>query len=267
MQGFITLVTFVCWIIHGFQATTWVSQNNLKRDALAAVDLTVLCIVSLELLGRIYVYGLRVVLKGWTTLDMMMVTASWVTVGGPYATVRVVRVFRLLRQIPNLRIVVESFMLAFPSIFWVLAIILMYISVFAVMGVSFFGEDFPTLYGSVSRASYSLFKATTLEGWVEDADTVYARYSSSYVFYSTFITLNTFVLLNLLIGLIVDSIQQIGNKKRREIKRKEEEQKLRQEAAVAEQNPSATQDADEASAASPSTPLQAASRATPKQCS
>ena len=74
------------------------------------------------------------------------------------------------------------------------------------MGVSFFGEDFPTLYGSVSRASYSLFKATTLEGWVEDADTVYARYSSSYVFYSTFITLNTFVLLNLLICLIVDSI-------------------------------------------------------------
>ena len=181
LQGFITLVTFVCWIIHGFQATTWVSQNNLMRDALGAVDLTVLCIVSLELLGRIYVYGLRVVLKGWTTLDMMMVTASWVTVGGPYATVRVVRVFRLLRQIPNLRIVVESFMLAFPSIFWVLAIILMYISVFAVMGVSFFGEDFPTLYGSVSRASYSLFKATTLEGWVEDADTVYARYSLSLI--------------------------------------------------------------------------------------
>ena len=59
----------------------------------------------------------------------------------------------------------------------------------------------------------------TMEGWVEDAEELELTYGpSANLFYVTFIIINTFILMNLLIGIVVESMHQIGAQKRREHK-------------------------------------------------
>lgn len=118
------------------------------------------------------------------------------------------RILRVISVAPSLRRVVEGFITALPgmgSVFLLMGIIF-YIG--AVMTTKLFGAEFPEWFGTIGRSGYSLFQIMTLESWsmgiVRPVMTVYPY---AWAFFVPFILMTTFAVVNLLVGLIVNSMQ------------------------------------------------------------
>ena len=140
-----------------------------------------------------------------------MVAVSLVPSGGSFTVLRSLRIFRVLRVIstaPRLRRVVEGFITALPgmaSVFLLMAIIF-YIG--SVISTKLFGASFPEWFGTLGQSAYSLFQIMTLESWsMGIVRPVMEVYPYAWVFFVPFIVVTTFAVVNLLVGLIVNSMQ------------------------------------------------------------
>jgi voltage-gated sodium channel len=121
---------------------------------------------------------------------------------------RILRVLRVISVAPSLRRVVEGFVTALPgmgSVFLLMAIIF-YIG--SVMATKLFGSSFPQWFGTLGQSGYSLFQIMTLESWsMGIVRPVMEIYPHAWAFFVPFIMVTTFAVVNLLVGLIVNSMQ------------------------------------------------------------
>jgi len=115
---------------------------------------------------------------------------------------------RVVSVAPSLRRVVEGFITALPgmgSVFLLMSIIF-YIG--AVIATKIFGTDFPQWFGSLGQSGYTLFQVMTLESWsMGIVRPVLEIYPYAWAFFIPFILVTTFAVVNLLVGLIVNSMQ------------------------------------------------------------
>ena len=118
----------------------------------------------------------------------------------------------VLSVTPSLRRVVEGLMSALPgmaSVFLLMGIIF-YIG--SVMATKLFGDSFPEWFGTLGRSAYSLFQIMTLESWsMGIVRPVMETYPYAWAFFVPFIMVTTFAVVNLLVGLIVNSMQDAHN--------------------------------------------------------
>ena len=71
-----------------------------------------------------------------------------------------------------------------------------------------FGADFPQWFGSLAQSGYTLFQVMTLESWsMGIVRPVLEVYPYAWAFFIPFILVTTFAVVNLLVGLIVNSMQ------------------------------------------------------------
>jgi voltage-gated sodium channel len=121
---------------------------------------------------------------------------------------RILRVLRIISVFPRLRRVVEGFVTALPgmgSVFLLMGIIF-YIA--SVMATKLFGASFPEWFGDLGSSGYSLFQIMTLESWsMGIVRPVMEVYPYAWAFFVPFIMVTTFAVVNLLVGLIVNSMQ------------------------------------------------------------
>ena len=121
---------------------------------------------------------------------------------------RILRVLRVISVAPSLRRVVEGFVTALPgmgSVFLLMALIF-YIG--AVMATKLFGDTFAEWFGTIGLSAYSLFQIMTLESWsMGIVRPVMEVYPFAWMFFVPFIMVTTFAVVNLLVGLIVNSMQ------------------------------------------------------------
>jgi voltage-gated sodium channel len=148
---------------------------------------------------------------GWNIFDFVIVGIALVPAAQGLSVLRAMRILRVLRVIsvaPSLRRVVEGFVTALPgmgSVFLLMGIIF-YIG--AVMATKLFGADFPQWFGTMGRSGYSLFQIMTLESWsMGIVRPVMEVYPYAWAFFVPFIMVTTFAVVNLLVGLIVNSMQ------------------------------------------------------------
>ena len=164
-----------------------------------------------EILLKIFARGTRFFKSGWNLFDFAIVVAALVPGSQTMSVLRALRILRVLRVIsvaPRLRRVVEGFVPALPgmaSVFLLMAIIF-YIG--AVMAPKLFAASFPQWFGSLGQSAYSLFQIMTLESWsMGIVRPVMEVYPYAWVFFVPFIMITTFAVVNLLVGLIVNSMQ------------------------------------------------------------
>jgi voltage-gated sodium channel len=179
---------------------------------IVALDRTCLGIFVIEILLKLLAYGGRFFRSGWNLFDFAIVGVSLVPGAQTLTVLRALRVLRLLRVIsvaPRLRRVVEGFVTALPgmgSVFLLMAIIF-YIG--AVMATKLFAGSFPEWFGDLGRSAYSLFQIMTLESWsMGIVRPVMEVYPYAWAFFVPFIMVTTFAVVNLLVGLIVNSMQE-----------------------------------------------------------
>ena len=176
-----------------------------------ALDQICLAIFVIELLLKFFAYRFSFFRDGWNVFDFVIVGIALVPAAGGFSVLRALRILRVLRVIsvaPSLRRVVEGFVSALPgmgSVFLLMAIIF-YIG--SVIATKLFGEAFPEWFGTLGLSAYSLFQIMTLESWsMGIARPVMAVFPYAWAFFIPFIMVTTFAVVNLLVGLIVNSMQ------------------------------------------------------------
>lgn len=176
-----------------------------------SLDKVCLAIFIVEIFLKLVAYGPRFFRDGWNIFDFIIVGIALTPGADGLSVLRALRILRVLRVIsvaPRLRRVVEGFVTALPgmaSVFLLMAIIF-YIG--AVMATKLFGASFPDWFGTLGRSGYSLFQIMTLESWsMGIVRPVMELYPYAWAFFVPFIMVTTFAVVNLLVGLIVNSMQ------------------------------------------------------------
>jgi len=180
-------------------------------DLILTLDKVCLGIFVVEIILKLVAHGHRFFRSGWNIFDFVIVGIALVPNAQGLSVLRAMRILRVLRVIsvaPRLRRVVEGFVIALPgmgSVFLLMAIIF-YIG--AVMATKLFSASFPDWFGTLGQSAYTLFQIMTLESWsMGIVRPVMDVYPFAWAFFVPFIMVTTFAVVNLLVGLIVNSMQ------------------------------------------------------------
>lgn len=175
------------------------------------LDQLCLAIFVAELVAKLIAYRLRFFRDGWNIFDFIIVGISLVPVAQGFSALRALRILRVLRVVsvaPRLRRVVEGFVTALPGMASVFLLMALIFYIAAVMATKLFGASFDEWFGTLGRSGYSLFQIMTLESWsMGIVRPVMETYPLAWMFFVPFIMVTTFAVVNLLVGLIVNSMQ------------------------------------------------------------
>lgn len=166
----------------------------------------------------------------WNVFDFTIIVVCLIPFAGHFAAVlrlaRVMRALRLISALPKLQLLVSSLIKSIPSMGYVGLLLGLLFYVYAVLGVSLFRDNDPVHFGNLKLSLLTLFRVVTLEDWT---DVMYIQMFGSDVyqienptaepirshaqplvgalFFVTFILIGTMVMLNLFIGVIINSMQ------------------------------------------------------------
>lgn len=185
-----------------------------------AIDRLCLSVFVAELALRLYALGLRFFRSGWNVFDFVIVGISLLPATGGFSVLRALRILRVLRVVsvvPSLRRVVDGLGRALPGMGSVFLLIMIIYYIAAVMATKLFGASFPDWFGSLGASAYSLFQVMTLESWsMGIVRPVMEVYPYAWAFFLPFILMTTFAVMNLIVGLIVNSMQEAASEETRE---------------------------------------------------
>ncbi|MEL7154409.1 MAG: ion transporter [Pseudomonadota bacterium] len=178
---------------------------------LAFLDNLCLGFFVVELLVKLYAFGWAFFRDPWNWFDTIIVGIALLPANETLGVLRALRILRLLRVIsaaPRLRRVVEGFIAALPGMASVFLLMGLIFYIGAVIATKIFAETHPEWFGNVGRSLYSLFQIMTLESWsMGIVRPVMEVHPYAWAFFVPFIIVTTFAVVNLLVGLIVNSMQ------------------------------------------------------------
>lgn len=211
-QYLITAIILVNAIVLGFQASG--NGAGSQADLLGWLDRLCLLFFVIELTIRLVVYRGIFWRSGWNWFDFLVVGIALVPNVGPWAvlrSLRVLRVLRLLTVVPQMRKVVAAFLHAIPGLTSVMAVMAIFFYTAAVLATGLFGESHPDWFGSLGKSLYTLFQIMTLESWsMGIVRPVMESHPWAWAFFVPFIVIATFTILNLFIGIIVSTMQELS---------------------------------------------------------
>ncbi len=151
--------------------------------------------------------------RGWNIFDFVIVVASLLPLDGNETVLlaRLLRIFRVLRLvslIPELRVLINALIKALPRMGYVVLLMFIIFYIYAAIGSFMFDNINAVLWGNISISMLTLFRVATFEDWTDVMYETMEVYPLSWIFYLTFIFLTAFVFLNMMIGVILDVMQQ-----------------------------------------------------------
>jgi len=178
---------------------------------LNVIDRAVLAIFVAELALKLFAYGWRFFGSAWNIFDFLVVSIGLLPDKQGLSALRglrVVRALRLLSVVPQMRSVVQALLDALPGMGAVIVMLSIVYYVFAVMATLMYGAVFDEWFGTLGRSLYSLFQIMTLESWsMGIVRPVMLVFPNAWVFFVPFIVITAFSVLNLFIGLLVNTMQ------------------------------------------------------------
>ncbi|MGF1529270.1 MAG: ion transporter [Candidatus Competibacterales bacterium] len=210
-QRFIIVVIVANAVILGLE--TWPGAVAVAGSTLALLDHLALLVFVVELSLKLWVYRLRFFTRGWNVFDFAIVAISLAPLAGDFAVLRALRIMRALRLIsvvPQMRVVIQALLAALPGMGAIMLLLTLFFYVASVMATKLFAAAFPEWFGSLGASMYTLFQIMTLESWsMGIVRPVMGVYPWAWVFFVPFIIIASFAVLNLFIGLIVNSLSII----------------------------------------------------------
>ncbi|WP_432100362.1 ion transporter [Streptomyces sp. WAC 04229] len=151
-------------------------------------------------------------LDGWNVFDLVVVASAYIPLVRENATVlrllRLVRVLRTARFLPQLRVLFLAVSRSLPGTVSFLFVGAVILYVYAMIGWLCFGSSDPAHYGSLGRAMLTLFLLMTLEGLQDAVYTGLSISRLSILYYGSYVMLASFVLVNVLIGVVLNSLDE-----------------------------------------------------------
>lgn len=151
--------------------------------------------------------------RGWNIFDTVIVVASLVPIENSEMALlgRLIRVFRVLRMVsivPEMRLLLDALLKAMPQLGYVVALMFIIFYIYAAVGSLFFADINKELWGDISIAMLTLFRVMTFEDWTDVMYETMEVYTLSWLFYLTFIFFTAFAFLNMVIGIVVNTLQE-----------------------------------------------------------
>ena len=157
--------------------------------------------------------------NAWNVFDTLIVIVSLIPIQDSEMALvgRLVRIFRVLRMvsvIPELRMLLNSLLRAMPQLGYVLLLMFIIFYIYAAVGSTFFAEINPDLWGDIAISLLTLFRVMTFEDWTDVMYETMAVYPMSWLYYLSFIFLTAFAFLNMVIGIVVNVLEDEHAKER-----------------------------------------------------
>ncbi|WP_078547979.1 ion transporter [Litchfieldia alkalitelluris] len=185
------------------------------NDYFLIADKIFLLIFSVEIILKIIALRSNFFKNNWNLLDFAIVFGSIILYQTHFVSVlrilRVLRVLRTISAIPSLRRLVNALFMAIPAIGSVSILMGIFFYIYAIIGTAFFGQLFPEYFGNLQLSLLSLFQIFTLESWASGIfRPIFAEFTWSWLYFVSFILVATFIMLNLIVGEIVNNAQKLS---------------------------------------------------------
>lgn len=213
---------------------TYPKMNEKYGDTITLLNRVVLYMFVLEALMKMGQHGqhfLRYFRDPWNIFDFTIVAVCFLPLDAQYAAVlrlaRIVRALRLVTVMPKLQLLVSALLKSIPSMGYVGVLLFLNFYVYAVMGVFLFRDNDPVHFENLQTAMLTLFRVVTLEDWTDVmyiqmlGSDVYAYSNTTDLpvipsaqplvgcfFFVSFVMLGTMIMLNLFIGVILNSMSE-----------------------------------------------------------
>lgn len=234
-NSFLFAVILLSAVIIGLETYNGFAEQY--RDTLTLIDKLIIAIFTIEITLKIISNGKRPWIffsDPWNTFDFIIVAICLVPLNDThyFAVFRILRVLRILRMItvfPKLRLIISALLKSIPSMGYVVLLLGILFYLYAIVGVFVFGKTDPMHFGDLHHAFVTLFKVLTLEGWTdimnvhifESLNTNNQQIVSLWPFFyfASFILIGAMIIMNLFIGVIMNSMEESQKELNLEINR------------------------------------------------
>ncbi|MGC5360813.1 ion transporter [Streptomyces sp. DT24] len=148
----------------------------------------------------------------WNLFDLAVVLSAFLPMVRENGTVlrllRLARVLRAARFLPQLRIVLVAVGRSLPGTVSFLLVGSLLLYLYAMVGWLFFSADDPERFGSIGRAILTLFLLMTLDGLGAAVHGGLEISRWSFLYYASYVLIASFVLVNVLIGVVINSLDE-----------------------------------------------------------
>jgi len=232
-NNFIIWTILIAGIVVGIQ--TYGERVANWQGLLHNMDILILWIFTIEAILKLIVYGTDYFKDSWNVFDFVIVVICWAAFFMPnidagvvavFRLARVLRVFRLVSALPKLRILVDAMLKSIPSMGYVGILLFLLFYIYGVMGVFLFKENDPIRFSDLGTSILTLFQITTMEGWtdilyanmhgcdhevygLDNCESPVAQPTAAVIYFVSFVMFGTMIVLNLFIGVIMNSMEEV----------------------------------------------------------
>lgn len=220
--------TIMCLILVNAVVIGLDTYPGIQKDyglLLSGIDQIIIWIFVVEIALRWFSWNPRYkfLVNGWNFFDFLIVSVALLPTAPYFSIIRIFRVLRVLRTfrfIPGMSHLIVALLKSLPSLGHILFLTLILFYVYAVIGTTLYGEVSPQFFGSLHVSLLTLFQISTLEGWPDILTSISKTSPKAWIYMLSFILLGTFVVLNLVVGVIVNNLQAAtgGHSKESELK-------------------------------------------------
>lgn len=218
--GFILVVIVANAVVLGLQ--TYPEFERQHGDTLNLLNDLFLAIFVIELALRLASYGRRpqdFFRSGWNVFDFVVIGFAFVPGVRESSTLlriaRLLRVVRVVRILPELRVLVTAVVRSLPPLVSMLVLTTLMLFVYGMLGWLLFADELPQEWGNIGRAMLSLFVLLTLEDFPRYMEQGMEVYQWSWIYFVTFVLITVFIIINVLIGIVLNSMEEARELERR----------------------------------------------------
>ena len=220
---FVILVNIVCL---GFET----SQAAMAKygSVLNAIDTISLIFFCVELVLKIIVFNKDFFKSKWNIFDSVIVLVSIAPAFSYFTVFKAVKIFRSIRIVralstvkslrtlklvsglEHLQVVLKAIVKSIPGIVWTCIMLFIFYYIYAIVGTMLFGELFPRLFGGLGRSFLTLFSVMIFDNLFEGIiRPIMQEFSWAWVYFISFSLITSFVIMNVIVGIVVDSIDAV----------------------------------------------------------
>lgn len=195
----------------GLLTNDWVAAHWGRW--LNGLDTAFLAIFTVEIACRLFAFRREYFKEPINAMDFIIILVSWAPFPGSHlaSAFRSFRVFRallLVNRFPKLKLIMKSLENSLPNIGWVSLLLMVFYYVFAVLTTNLFGKEY-AMFRSIPASLFSLFQLMTLEGWPDLTREVMVNHPWAWVVFVPFMLFSSYIFLNLVVGIIVSTMQEM----------------------------------------------------------
>jgi len=194
------------------------------RTTFEALDRFALYVYTAELILRVISYGRKpweFFRKSWNIFDFAIIALSPIF-SGQIVILRLLRLLRLLRIfrfLPEVRVLTLSVVRSVPPLMSMGVLIFLALFIYGMAGVYIFGEQLPVHWGNISIALTTLFILLTLENFPVYLEEAVLVSPWALPFFLSYIFIVVFTVLNVLIGIVLNAMDEARSENRERIEK------------------------------------------------